>query len=253
MNVSFLWGTTRPHEADDSVAIAASPGFSANLTGPPQVQLTTSVSGRRRVWERSFRFTATLPEYQPGQPSVGRTLCQRDLMGLGSASSVNVSFLWGTTPATTGGETPAVAMTATGAFSADLTGLTPGARYYFKAKAVGDGTAYGPVYSSRFSLRAPRVASRTTAAGAASITSTSATLNGHLLDLGSASSTDVSFIWGTTRTMAGGETTITTMNSPGTFSVALTGLTPGTLYFYRAKAVGDGTAYGSILAFRTTS
>jgi len=42
-----------------------------------------------------------------------------------------------------GNETPAQPMTSTGSFSAPLAGLTPGITYHFRAKAVGDGTAYG--------------------------------------------------------------------------------------------------------------
>ena len=34
-------------------------------------------------------------------------------------------------------------MESTGAFTANLTGLTPGNTYHFRAKAIGDGTSYG--------------------------------------------------------------------------------------------------------------
>ena len=79
----------------------------------------------------------------------------------------------------------------------------------------------------------------------------SATLNGTLDDLDTASSVDVSFEWGAT-TAYGNETTPQTMTSTGTFSVALSGLTPGATYHFRVKAVGDGTSYGSDLSFVTT-
>ncbi len=78
-----------------------------------------------------------------------------------------------------------------------------------------------------------------------------ATLNGTLDNLGTASSVDVSFEWGTS-TAYGDETTSETMTSTGAFSAALSGLIPGTTYHFKAKAVGEGTSYGSDTTFVTT-
>jgi len=64
------------------------------------------------------------------------------LTDLGSAASVQVSFEWGTTT-DYGNETSAETMSATGSFSASLTGLTPNTTYHFRAKAVGEGISYG--------------------------------------------------------------------------------------------------------------
>ena len=62
----------------------------------------------------------------------------------GTASSVTVSFEYGTT--TSYGSTVAgvpATLTSAGDFTANLTGLTLGQTYHFRAKAVGDGTVYG--------------------------------------------------------------------------------------------------------------
>jgi len=90
---------------------------------------------------------------------------------------------------------------------------------------------------------------------ATSVTTDSARLNGDLISLGTASSVIVSFEWGTT---AGGPYTNVTdnetweqMTSTGSFSANLTGLTAGTAYYYRAKAVGHGTCYGQEMSFIT--
>jgi PKD repeat protein len=84
------------------------------------------------------------------------------------------------------------------------------------------------------------------------VTDSSAILNGYLASLGSASSTQVSFEWGLTTSYGS-----TTVNAPktasGGFSANLTGLTAGTAYHFRAKAVGNGTAYGSDVTFTTIS
>ncbi|MBT9143589.1 MAG: hypothetical protein DDT29_01997 [Dehalococcoidia bacterium] len=66
-----------------------------------------------------------------------------DLTDLGTADSVMVSFQWGTVPGGLDRETSAMAMTVTGVFSTAIADLTPGTTYYFRAKAEGDGTAYG--------------------------------------------------------------------------------------------------------------
>lgn len=166
------------------------------------------------------------------------------LTSLGSAGSVNVSFLWGTTLATSN-ETSVAARNAAGNFSAEITGLTPGTAYYFKAKAAGDGTAYGAVRSFVYRPLAPVVQTRSSTA----MLRDGATLNGYLVNTGSATTVNVSFLWGTTASTPN-QTPEAAQTSPGPFTFDLTGLTPGVRYYIRAKAVGDGTAYGSVTSFR---
>jgi hypothetical protein len=78
----------------------------------------------------------------------------------------------------------------------------------------------------------------------------SATLNGMLDGLGTASRVNVCFEWGTT-TGYGNQTAAQPKNSTGGFSAGLTGLTPNTIYHFRAKAVGDGIAYGADMVLTT--
>ncbi len=60
----------------------------------------------------------------------------------------------------------------------------------------------------------------------------------------------VSFEWGLADNYTD-ETTAVSMNTIGTFSFELAGLSANETYHFRAKAVGDGTAYGSDQTFTT--
>ena len=98
-------------------------------------------------------------------------------------------------------------------------------------------------------LLAPTVTTNT----ASNITTTSATLNGSLDDLGSFISVDVSFEWGTETGVYPYETTLEEMTGTDAFSAILTGLSSDTTYYFRAKAEAYGTiAYGSELSFTTS-
>ena len=85
-----------------------------------------------------------------------------------------------------------------------------------------------------------------TTSNASDITTSAARLNGSLDDLGTASSVDVSFEWDeTSGAPYANETTAETMNATGVFDFELSNLDPGTIYYFRAKAVGDDTSYGA--------
>lgn len=92
-----------------------------------------------------------------------------------------------------------------------------------------------------------------TTSDASNATNTGTTLNGNLSDLGSASTVDVSFHWGTSSGDYASETIPQTMDATGPFNFELTGLSPETAYYFRAKAVGDGTHYGDEKSFTTGS
>ena len=86
---------------------------------------------------------------------------------------------------------------------------------------------------------------------ATNVTKTTATLNGELTDMGSASQVTVYFEYGTDTTY-GNETSHQTLSETGSFSAGLTGLTPGTTYHFRAVAVSSaGTSYGADKTFGT--
>jgi len=161
---------------------------------------------------------------------------------LGSATTVQVSFQYGTTqkgPYTN--VTMAQAKTAIGPFQIPVTGLTPATTYYYRAKADGgtDGTGYGAEKSFCTGMFTPYVVTDP----ATEQTDNSTTLNGDLSLMGSATTVNVSFIYGT---IHGGPypnpTTPQAMTASGPFQAAVSGLTPGVTYYFRAR--GDGGVYG---------
>jgi len=202
-------------------------------------------------WSEETSFTAapTSPLVTTNDPSSIATNSARlngELTWLGTAGSVMVSFIWGTSPGSYPNETASEFRTSTGTFHSDLPDLDPGTTHYYRAKAVGNGTSYGDEKSFSTATTYPGV----TTDDASNLATTSATLNGELGNLGTATSVTVSFEW----KVSGGSyapIAVEVKDSIGAFSADLTGLTPGTTYYFKAKAVGDGTSYGAEKSFST--
>jgi len=143
--------------------------------------------------------------------------------------------------------------------SYNLTGLTPGTTYYFRASVSNSNTSGAYVDGVILSFTTPLPAPVATTNNASSVTQTTATLNG-TIDPNNASTT-VEFTWGTNATLASGNTTTVAIESPLSGSsngVAVTanlaGLTGGTTYYFRVSAANtNGNSDGQILSFTTTS
>ncbi len=138
----------------------------------------------------------------------------------------------------------------TGAYTSNLTGLTPGTTYYVRAYATNSaGTAYGPQQS--FTTTPVGGATLTTTAITA-LTPVAAVSGGNITDNGGAVITARGVCWNTspTPTIANSRTTNGTGNGP--FISNITGLSNGTTYYVRAYATNSaGTSYGNELSFIT--
>lgn len=102
----------------------------------------------------------------------------------------------------------------------------------------------------------PPDAPTVTTSAADTITSDSANINGTITDDGGVAASTCGFVWGSSATLSGGDTSTTSDSAcPGTigsFVKALSALSANVTYYFRAYATNvTGTGYGSILSFTT--
>jgi len=130
-----------------------------------------------------------------------------------------------------------------GTFTSIISGLIPGKTYYFRTYATNSiGTGYG----EQITLNTPAVLSTITTTAASAITSTTATSGGNITNDGGSPITARGVCWGTAANPTIALSTKTTDGTgTGTFTSAITGLTPGVTYYAKAYATNSiGTAYG---------
>ncbi len=261
VGVSLQWGLTKAYGHQSHVeTMRSTGGFTAEVS---ELRPGTTYHFRAKadgdgdpVYGADMTFTTgTSPPSVETKAAVGTGAGSVRLVGrltsTGTAGSVAVSFVWGDTP---GGPYSASAgdqvMTSEGNFTADLTGLQPGATYYCRARADGD---QAPVYGEEKSFLAPTQPPSVTTGHAVDVHAGSATLHGVLASLGTAETVEVCFEWGPTADY-GTQTARESRTSPGEFNATLSGLLPNTTYHFRARASGDGDpVYGTDMIFTTGS
>ncbi|WP_395737074.1 YHYH protein [Prosthecobacter sp.] len=142
------------------------------------------------------------------------------------------------------------------AVSASISGLSATTTYHCRVVATNSyGTTYGSDVTFTTSAVGAITAPTATSSAASGIATTSATLNGTVN--ANNGSTTVTFEYGTTTSYGSTATaTPSTLTGSTSTSVAatLSGLTAGTTYYFRVKAVnGGGTTYGAQQTFTTTA
>ena len=141
-----------------------------------------------------------------------------------------------------------------GTFTCALSGLTPGQLYYVRAFATNSiGTSYGQE-TSFTTTNLPTV----TTTPASSVTSTSATTGGNVVSAGGESLTiterGICYSFNQNPTTSDNKVLAPTPTGIGSYTINLTGLSPGNVYFVRAYAINSlGTAYGNQISFTTNN
>ena len=130
------------------------------------------------------------------------------------------------------------------AHSIQLTGLSPGTTYYYKAKWTDEDGNTGTSSEYSFTTDAAPVAQN--------VNVTSIGLDSAVINYTVTGASQVKIYYGTTNSF-GGSTTLTTSTSETTYSTILSGLTDGTKYYYRINVFDEETAEyeGTILDFTT--
>jgi hypothetical protein len=259
VTVSFEWGTSSggpyPYQTDNQM-LTATGVFSFDLSSlnpGTTYYYKAKATGWGMSYGREGSFTTLIPpSVTTDNASTITTTSARlngNLDGLGTADNVSVSFQWGTASGVYGNETAPQVESPKGPFYFDLSGLAPGTTFYYRAKASGHGTPQFGTEKEFTTLPTPPSVATNDATG---ITITSAALNGDLTFLGTSDNVSVSFEWGTSSGVYGNETAPQVESPKGIFHFDLSGLAPGTTFYYRAKADGDGDpVYGDEKRFIT--
>jgi C1A family cysteine protease/phosphodiesterase/alkaline phosphatase D-like protein len=289
VNSAALAGSVNPNGADTNVWFLY--GTSSTLSGASQTTQQDLGSGTNSVASSAnlTGLTAGTKYYYQvvAKNSVGTsngsintfttTALQAPTVTTGSATAVTYNtaavagtvnpngadthgwFLYGTSSTLTGaGQTTSVDLgsgTSAAAASANLTGLAASTKYYYGVVAQNaTGTSNGTI-SSFTTVAAPQLPTATTSS-ASSVTGTSATLIGSVNPNGN--DTHGWFLYGTSSTLAGASQTTSQDLGSGTTAAALTasltGLAPGTQYYFQAVAQNAaGTTNGTINSFNTAA
>ena len=192
--------------------------------------------------------------------------------------SITYRFQYGLTTAY-GSNTPSLFDSGPFMFNADISGLSPGTTYHFRVTvSPDDGANWTPYNDKTFTTEAASTSTPTSGEGdysyiwpevftigSSNISDNSATVTGNLTSLGSAGNyshhshqVKVYFKYGKHyyQTIwplwAGGNVTAYQLfKAPGEFSANITNLNPGTTYYFKAMAYGEGIARGVVKTFTT--
>jgi sugar lactone lactonase YvrE len=140
--------------------------------------------------------------------------------------------------------------TGIGNFSSAMTSLLPNTTYYIRSYATNSvGTKYGNQLSfTTVALVLPSLSSTVVTA----ITSTTALSGGTITSDGGSAILTSGICWSTTSNPTISDSKTTDGTGTGTFTSAITGLSPLTTYYVRAYATNSaGTAYGNEISFVT--
>jgi uncharacterized protein (TIGR02145 family) len=175
--------------------------------------------------------------------------CLGEVLNEGGSAILTRGVCWSTETAPTIADSKTVDSTSAESFSGNLTGLSGNMMYYVRAYATNhSGTGYGESIEFTSFGQAPVA----TVLPATKINQASATLNANVNT--NNLPTTVTFEYGMTDSYEKSlnASAIPLTRGTSTVSATITGLTSGTFYHFRIKAVNSlGTTYGDAMSFTT--
>jgi phosphodiesterase/alkaline phosphatase D-like protein len=257
----FEFGTT-PAFGNETDWTSAGDGTTAKSVSESIDSLAPGTKIYYRIVAKSIRGTANgatkycataasgKPNAVTGSNTVASTTATINGTVDPNGASATAYFQWGKTSSlgsTTGSQNVGSGDNPQNA-SAGLSGLAPNTTYYYRVVGTNSkGTAYGDIKS--FTTPADKPDAVT---GGNTPAPTSATIKGTADPNGAA--TTAYFQWGKTSSLGTntGSQSVGSGNDPANVSAGLSGLTPGTTYYYRVVATNaKGTDYGDVLSFKT--
>ena len=254
----LVWGTSAGSSTFSITTGTGTGTFTSSITG-----LTSGINYYIRAFATNSVGTKYGSEITLNTAQAVATLAATTTVSsIGSTTAVsggNITYNGGATVTASGvvwstTSTPTIALAtkttngaASGTYTSNITGLTPGTLYYVRSYATNSvGTSYG----AQTSFTTLNTATIAATVSATSITSNSATTGGDITSDGGATVTSRGLVYGTS---AGSATfSVTSGTGTGTYSIGLTGLTPATTYYVRSFATNSvGTVYGTETSFTT--
>ena len=167
----------------------------------------------------------------------------------GQPNLTEKGFVYGTAPDPTTANTKVqVAGTTVGAYSANLTGLTPSTTYYIRAYAKNTADT---VYGASQVFQTVVVPTLTTD-DPSGITTTTVDMAGEVLSDGGGTVSERGFVYDTATAPTTADSKLQVGSGTGVFSDTIISLTPSILHYVRSYAINEGgTAYGEEKTFTT--
>ncbi len=179
-----------------------------------------------------------------------------NITDIGSSSVTHYGHVWSSSnsiPTTADNKTDLGGANAITGFSSSLIGLQPDTYYWVRTYAT---NSVGTIYGSTVIFNTPKndPANIIIFIPPANVTTTTATFNGIIINIGSSPITQYGLVWSTNTapTINDNKTQLGSATGPINFTSTLTGLTPSTGYYVRAYAVNSaGIFYSTQYAFYT--
>lgn len=258
----FVYSTTHNPTIDDTKLLASGSGlgvYSLNATGIQEGSIyyvrayVQNTKGVVYGNEESFDFNAVLPTLTTQEATNknianGMASFNGTIQSVGDPAYTERGFVYGImhNPTITDGNKIAVSGSGVGAFMANVTGLKEGAIYYIRAYAnTPKQCVYGEEVSMDFTATMPVVSTQEVTQ--VNIAAGTASFNGRVESLGDLGYTERGFVYGLAHnpTKDDSEIKVVSGTEVGSFSVNVTGLSMGKVYYVRAYIENTkGIVYG---------